>query len=85
MVSGRLFSLKRWWPSGPAPLVVAVASTALKGLASMAIGYLLAGRDPEEQTTAALVTSVRNPPGLALLFAGLFAPDMEVLKLANLV
>jgi len=52
-------------------------------LASMAIGYALAGSDPKEQTTAALVTSMRNP-GLALLFAQLYGPSMIGLKIGIL-
>jgi predicted Na+-dependent transporter len=64
--------------------VLALAFMAVLVLVSMAIGFLLAGRDSEEQTTAALVTSMRNP-GLALLFAGIYGPTMEGLKLAILV
>jgi len=64
--------------------VLALAFMAVMVLASMAIGFLLAGRDREEQTTAALVTSMRNP-GLALLFAGIYGPTIEGLKLAILV
>lgn len=50
---------------------------------SLALGYLLAGPGEEERTTVALVTSMRNP-GLALLFAKIYAPTMEGLKLAIL-
>jgi BASS family bile acid:Na+ symporter len=64
--------------------LLALAFMAALVIASMAIGFLLAGEDPEEQTTAALVSSMRNP-GLALLFAGLYAPRMEGLKLAILL
>jgi BASS family bile acid:Na+ symporter len=64
--------------------LLALAFMAALVIASMAIGFLLAGEDNEEQTTAALVSSMRNP-GLALLFAGLYAPRMEGLKLAILV
>ena len=52
-------------------------------LASMAMGYALAGGNPKEQTTAALVISMRNP-GLALLFAELYGPSMTGLKLGIL-
>ncbi|MGB5135760.1 MAG: bile acid:sodium symporter [Prochlorococcaceae cyanobacterium] len=64
--------------------LLALAVMAVMVLVSMAIGFLLAGRDREEQTTAALVTSMRNP-GLALLFAGIYGPSIEGLKLAILV
>ncbi|KEF43327.1 MAG: transporter [Cyanobium sp. CACIAM 14] len=53
-------------------------------LTSLAIGWLAAGRDPQERTTVSLVTSMRNP-GLALLFAETFAKGMEGLKLAILI
>ena len=49
----------------------------------LAIGWLLAGPDPAESTTTALVTSMRNP-GLALLFAASHAPGMPTVKLAIL-
>ena len=64
--------------------VLALAFMAAMVLASMAIRFLLAGADREEQTTAALVTSMRNP-GLALLFAGIYGPSIEGLKLTILV
>jgi len=51
--------------------------------ASLGIGHLLGGRDPQTQATMALVTSMRNP-GLALLFASTYAPTMVGLKLAVL-
>ncbi|MFL0781426.1 MAG: sodium dependent transporter, partial [Prochlorococcus sp.] len=44
-------------------------------IASLLIGYLLAGPDPKERTTVSLVTSMRNP-GLALLFTQINAPRM---------
>jgi len=47
------------------------------------IGWLLAGPDPAESTTTALVTSMRNP-GLALLFASSHAPGLPAVKLAIL-
>lgn len=49
----------------------------------LAIGWLLAGPDPAESTTTALVTSMRNP-GLALLFASSHAPGLPAVKLAIL-
>ena len=52
-------------------------------IASLAIGHVLAGADPETRTTTALVTSMRNP-GLALLLATTYAPGMGALKLAIL-
>jgi predicted Na+-dependent transporter len=52
-------------------------------LLSLAIGWLLAGPDPAESTTTALVTSMRNP-GLALLFASSHAPGIPAVKLAIL-
>lgn len=63
--------------------VLALAFMAAMVLASMVIGFLLAGHDPRVQTTTALVTSMRNP-GLALLFAGIYGPSMQGLKLAIL-
>lgn len=50
---------------------------------SLAIGFLMAGPEPEERTTMSLVTSMRNP-GLALLLAGIHAPTMVGLRLAIL-
>ena len=49
----------------------------------LALGWLLAGPDPAESTTTALVTSMRNP-GLALLFASSHAPGIPAVKLAIL-
>ncbi len=49
----------------------------------LALGWLLAGPDPAESTTTALVTSMRNP-GLALLFASTNAPGIPAVKLAIL-
>ena len=51
--------------------------------AALAIGSLLAGPEPRERTTVALVTSMRNP-GLALLFATTHGAGMPGLKLAVL-
>jgi len=50
---------------------------------TLAIGWCLAGPDPAESTTTALVTSMRNP-GLALLFASTHAPGIPAVKLAIL-
>jgi predicted Na+-dependent transporter len=61
----------------------ALGFMAVMVIASMTIGFLLAGSDSEEQTTAALVTSMRNP-GLALLFAGIYGPNVEGLRIAIL-
>ncbi|MFO7630294.1 MAG: bile acid:sodium symporter [Prochlorococcaceae cyanobacterium] len=61
----------------------ALAGMAVMTLASLAIGYLLAGRDQGERTTISLVTSMRNP-GLALLFASTFAPNQAGVKIAIL-
>lgn len=74
-----------------APALAPFAATNLPALglmaalvaASLAIGWLLAGPDPAESTTVALVTSMRNP-GLALLFASLHAPGEPAVKLAIL-
>jgi predicted Na+-dependent transporter len=64
--------------------LLAIGFMAAMVLASLAIGWLLAGSDPEERTTVSLVTSMRNP-GLALLFAATHAPQMDGLKLGILV
>lgn len=53
-------------------------------LISLAIGYGLADRDPRHRVTLALVTSMRNP-GLALLLASTYAPQLPAVKLAILV
>lgn len=60
---------------------LALAFMALMVAAALAIGVLLSGPDRQERTTVALVISMRNP-GLALLFAGLYAPQEQGLKLA---
>jgi predicted Na+-dependent transporter len=52
-------------------------------LVALAIGFLMAGPDPRERTTTALVTSMRNP-GLALLFAATYAPEVPGVKIAIL-
>lgn len=53
-------------------------------LISLGLGYGLADRDPQQQVTFALVTSMRNP-GLALLLAGTYAPEVPAVKLGILV
>ncbi len=75
-----------------APLLVPFAAANWLALAFMAgmvvaalvIGYVLAGKDLEERTTVALVTSMRNP-GLALLFSSLYSSDKGPVNLAILV
>lgn len=62
---------------------LALACMALMVVATLAIGFLLAGPDPRERTTTALVTSMRNP-GLALLFAATYAPQVPGVKIAIL-
>jgi BASS family bile acid:Na+ symporter len=52
-------------------------------LLSLAAGYLVAGEGRERRITAALVTSMRNP-GLALLLASRFAPQLPGVKIAIL-
>ena len=63
--------------------LLALALMAVMVIASLLIGYLLAGPDPKERTTVSLVISMRNP-GLALLFAQINAPQMLELKLSIL-
>jgi bile acid:Na+ symporter, BASS family len=63
--------------------VLALACMALMVVVALAIGYLMAGPDPRERTTTALVTSMRNP-GLALLFAATYAPQVPGVKIAIL-
>ena len=53
-------------------------------LISLALGYGLADRDPQQRVTLALVTSMRNP-GLALLLAGTYAPEVPAVKLGILM
>ncbi len=62
---------------------LALGFMAVMVAAALAIGYFLAGREPRERTTVALVTSMRNP-GLALLFASTYGAGMPGLKLAVL-
>ncbi|MCP9800195.1 bile acid:sodium symporter family protein [Synechococcus sp. RedBA-s] len=63
--------------------LAALGFMAVMVLAALAIGYWIAGPDPRERTTIALVTSMRNP-GLALLFATTFDNGLPGLKLAVL-
>jgi predicted Na+-dependent transporter len=53
----------------------------LLSAAALGIGLLVSGPQPVEQTTSALVVSMRNP-GLALLLVQQFAPEQQELKLA---
>jgi predicted Na+-dependent transporter len=62
---------------------LALGLMAVMTLGSLAIGYLLAGRDPIARTTAPLVTSMRNP-GLALVFASSHGAQLKDLKVAIL-
>ncbi|MCT0213342.1 MULTISPECIES: bile acid:sodium symporter [unclassified Synechococcus] len=63
---------------------LALGFMAVMVAAALAIGFLLAGPTPQERTTVALVTSMRNP-GLALLFASTYGgSSMPGLKLAVL-
>jgi BASS family bile acid:Na+ symporter len=64
--------------------LLALAAMAAMVVAALAIGYVLAGPGRQERTTTALVTSMRNP-GLALLFASIYAPQLPTVKLAVLV
>lgn len=63
-------------------LLALTAMTAMT-IAALAIGYVLAGGAPQEHTTTALVTSMRNP-GLALLFAISHGHDIPEVKMAIL-
>ena len=63
--------------------LVALGLMAVMVLAALAIGYGIAGPEPRERTTLALVTSMRNP-GLALLFATTYGADIPGLKLVVL-
>lgn len=53
-------------------------------LTSLVLGFALGGNVPEQQTTSALVSAMRNP-GLALLLAGSHASDQPRIKLAILL
>ena len=56
---------------------------ALMVVLSLGIGYGLAGPDRHESITVGLVTSMRNP-GMALMFAGIYAPDLPGVRIAVL-
>ena len=62
---------------------LALGFVAVMVAAALAIGSLMAGPEPRERTTVALVMSMRNP-GLALLFATTYGAGMPGLKLAVL-
>jgi predicted Na+-dependent transporter len=64
--------------------LIALPVMAALVLISLALGYGLANRDSCLGVTLALVTSMRNP-GLALLLAGIYAPEMPAVKLGILV
>lgn len=70
------------WPFASANLAGVLLMVPLV-LLSLAAGSLLAGEGRERRITAALVTSMRNP-GLALLLATRFAPQLPDVKLAIL-
>lgn len=71
------------WQFGMANLA-GVLLMALLVLLSLAVGFVLAGDGRERRITASLVTSMRNP-GLALLLASRFAPQMPGVKIGILV
>jgi predicted Na+-dependent transporter len=74
-----------------APLLLAFAQANLTGLlwmavvvaASLGLGYSLGGGSADRRHTAALVTSMRNP-GLAILLANSYAPELPGIKLGIL-
>jgi bile acid:Na+ symporter, BASS family len=74
-----------------APLLLAFAKANLTGLlwiavvvaASLGLGLALAGGAGDRKLTAALVTSMRNP-GLALLLANTYAPQVPGIKIGIL-
>jgi predicted Na+-dependent transporter len=53
-------------------------------LASLGLGYGLAGGPEQQRSTTALVTAMRNP-GLALLLAGSHAPALPAVRLGVIV
>jgi bile acid:Na+ symporter, BASS family len=53
-------------------------------LLSFAVGYGVAGEGHDRRVTTALVTSMRNP-GLALLLASTYAPQLPGVKLGVLL
>ncbi len=64
--------------NGPALLVMALVV-----LGSLVLGYGLGGPGRRDRVTGSLLTSMRNP-GLALLFASLYAPTPEPVKVGIL-
>lgn len=78
------------WKTGPLLVtyvganLMALPVMAALVLISLALGYSLTNRDPCLGVTLALVTSMRNP-GLALLLAGIYAPEVPAVKLGILV
>jgi bile acid:Na+ symporter, BASS family len=64
--------------------VAALVLMALLVLLSLALGYAVAGEGPGRRVTTALVTSMRNP-GLALLLASTYAPQLPGVKLGVLL
>jgi BASS family bile acid:Na+ symporter len=66
------------WQFGAANLTGLLVMAVLV-LVSLALGYLLAGEGQERRITASLVTSMRNP-GLALLLATRYAPQLPAVK-----
>lgn len=64
--------------------LIAIGFMAAMVLIALAVGYFLAGPRRSERTTLSLVTSMRNP-GLALLFANLYAPTEPSIKLTIVV
>jgi predicted Na+-dependent transporter len=64
--------------NGPALLVMVLVV-----LGSLVLGYALGGPGKRDRVTGSLLTSMRNP-GLALLFASLYAPTPERVKVGIL-
>jgi predicted Na+-dependent transporter len=64
--------------------LAALALMALLVALSLALGYSAAGEGRERRNTTALVTSMRNP-GLALLLANTYAPQLPGVKLGVLL
>ncbi len=64
--------------NGPALLVMVLVV-----LGSLVVGYGLGGPGRRDRVTGSLLTSMRNP-GLALLFASLYAPTPEPVKVGIL-
>jgi bile acid:Na+ symporter, BASS family len=64
--------------------LLALALMAVLVLSSLALGYVVGGEGRERRVTTALVTSMRNP-GLALLLASTYAPQLPGVKLGVLL